>query len=397
MRSAPPAPASAAPLGTLSLERFMRRHWQRRPLLVRQALPSVGSTLSRPDLFALAGRDEVESRLVRRDDRHWTLAHGPFRPRDLPGRREPGWTLLVQGVDLHVPAVHALMQRFRFVPDARLDDCMVSYASDGGGVGPHVDSYDVFLLQLHGRRRWRVGRVDSPRLMPGVPLKLLRHFEPEDTWDLEPGDMLYVPPGWGHDGVALGECMTCSVGYRAPARQELGAELLQRWLEHLEPPTEPQLYRDPPGAATDRPGAIPPSLQRFAQRAVASLLADRAALQASVRIGLGEWLTEPKASTVFEAPSQPSAGSAEPVPGAGLELDRRTRLMYDDACLYVNGEALAMPRRDGPALRRLADERHLPEAAVRRLGASTRETLADWLARGWAHAVPPEPLPGGTR
>jgi 50S ribosomal protein L16 3-hydroxylase len=379
----------------LSLERFMRRHWQRRPLLVRQAVPSVGGALSRAGLVALAGRDDVDSRLVRRVDRHWTLAHGPFRPRDLPARREPGWTLLVQGVDLHVPAVHALMQQFRFLPDARLDDCMVSYATDGGGVGPHVDSYDVFLLQLHGRRRWRVGRVDSPRLVPGVPLKLLRHFEPEDTWDLEPGDMLYVPPGWGHDGVAVGECMTCSVGYRAPARQELGAELLQRWLEHLEPPAEPQLYRDPPGAATDRPGAIPPSLQRFAQQAVARLLADRAALQASVRIGLGEWLTEPKASTVFEPPPQPSAGPAVVVPDAGIALDRRTRLMYDEACLYVNGEALAMPRRDGPALRRLADERCLPAQAVRRLGRSSRETLADWLARGWAHSSPPAPPPPG--
>jgi 50S ribosomal protein L16 3-hydroxylase len=189
--------------------------------------------------------------------------------------------------------------------------------------------------------------------------------------------------------------MTCSVGYRAPSRQELGAELLQRWLEHLEPPPQPQLYRDPPGAATDRPGAIPATLQRFAQQAVTRLLADRETLRTSVRIGLGEWLTEPKASTVFEPPPASSASAAS-VPDSGIELDPRTRLMYDESCLYVNGEALAMPRRDGPALRRLADERCLSAAAVRRLGPSARETLADWLSRGWAHASPPVPPLGAT-
>jgi 50S ribosomal protein L16 3-hydroxylase len=361
----------------------MRRHWQRRPLLVRGAFAGPPARLDRRELLALAARDDVESRLVVRDGSQWRLAHGPFGARALPPRRQAGWTLLVQGVDLHVPAVHRLMQRFRFVPDARLDDCMVSYATDGGGVGPHVDSYDVFLLQLHGRRRWRVGPVTDPRRVDGVPLKILRRFEPQQVWDLDPGDLLYVPPGWGHDGLALGECMTCSVGYRAPARHELAVELLQRWLEHLEPPDEAAtaLYRDPPGAATRQPGAIPATLQRFAEQAVGALLRDRAALRESLALGLGEWLTEPKPSTVFEPPRGASADPA----AAGLRLDARTRLMYDARCLYINGEALELPRRDAASLRRLADVRALEAPALRRCAASTRETFQAWIEQGWAH------------
>ena len=134
----------------------------------------------------------------------------------------------MQGVDLHDDAAHRLLQRFRFVPDARLDDVMVSYASDGGGVGPHIDSYDVFLLQVAGRRRWRIGRVARPRLRDDVPLKMLAGFEAAEDWLLEPGDMLYLPPGWGHDGIAVGECLTASIGFRAPAAAGLAADALQR-------------------------------------------------------------------------------------------------------------------------------------------------------------------------
>ena len=154
------------------------------------------------------------------------MRHGPLPRRSLPPLRQAGWTLLVQGVDLFVDAAHQMLRPFRFVPDARLDDLMISYASDGGGVGPHVDAYDVFLLQLQGRRRWRIGRVRDASLVEGAPLKLLRRFEPSQEWLLEPGDMLYLPPAWGHDGVAVGECMTASIGFRAPRAGELAQALL---------------------------------------------------------------------------------------------------------------------------------------------------------------------------
>ena len=149
---------------------------------------------------------------------------GPFGG-SLPAVTRKAWTLLVQA-DLHVDAARALLDRFRFIPDARLDDLMISYATDGGGVGPHFDSYDVFLLQVEGRRRWRVGAQKDLSLQPDVPLKILENFEPSDEWVLEPGDMLYLPPHIAHDGVAEGECMTCSIGFRAPSAGELGAQFL---------------------------------------------------------------------------------------------------------------------------------------------------------------------------
>ena len=187
-------------LGALSPRRFMRRHWQKRPLLIRQALPGVRPPLDRGALFALAGSEDVESRLIVRQRDRWTLRSGPLPRRALPPVSQAGWTLLVQGLDLHVPAARDLLSMFRFVPEARLDDLMLSWASDGGGVGPHVDSYDVFLLQVQGRRRWRIAPPGDDTLRPDLPLKILAHFEPQQEWPLEPGDMLYPPPGWGHDG-----------------------------------------------------------------------------------------------------------------------------------------------------------------------------------------------------
>jgi len=206
-------------LGGLSPATFMRRYWQKKPLLIRQAIPGFSPLLDRAALFDLSGREEVESRLIVHSEKGWQLKHGPFGRRQLPALSRPRWTLLVQGVDLHVNAVHELMQRFRFVPDARLDDLMISWASDGGGVGPHFDSYDVFLLQAQGQRRWRIGRQKDLSLQPDVPLKILSNFEPEEEHVLNPGDMLYLPPKWAHDGVAVGgDCMTYSVGFRVPQR-----------------------------------------------------------------------------------------------------------------------------------------------------------------------------------
>jgi 50S ribosomal protein L16 3-hydroxylase len=215
-------------LAGLSPAQFMQRHWHKKPLLVRQAIPGFKPPVGRAALFELAAREEVESRFIQHLDGRWRLRHGPLARRSLPSLGTREWTVLVQGVDLHDEAVHALLQQFRFVPQARLDDLMISYASDGGGVGPHFDSYDVFLLQAHGRRRWRIGRQKDLSLQPDVPLKVLSHFEPEEEFVLEAGDMLYLPPKWAHDGIAEGECMTYSIGFRSPARDELAREMLLR-------------------------------------------------------------------------------------------------------------------------------------------------------------------------
>eukprot|EP01137_Pigoraptor_chileana_P028721 Opistho-2@12954 len=167
-------------LGGLTPEQFMRRHWQKKPLLVRQALPGITPPASRAELARMAASEDVESRLVSAFDGRWAMKQGPL-PK-LPPFSKAGWTLLVQGLDLHLPAAHELLSRFRFVPEARLDDLMISYATDGGGVGPHFDSYDVFLIQVHGKRRWRIGAQKNAELLDGVPLKIIANFEPEQEF-----------------------------------------------------------------------------------------------------------------------------------------------------------------------------------------------------------------------
>jgi 50S ribosomal protein L16 3-hydroxylase len=365
-----------AMLGGLSPAQFMRRYWQKKPLLIRNAFPGFTPFLSRQDLFAMAADGAVESRLIVHQAKGWTLKHGPLKRAALPPLKQPRWTLLVQGVDLHVNAAHELLQRFRFVPDARLDDLMISWATEGGGVGPHFDSYDVFLLQASGQRHWRIGRQKDLSLEPNVPLKILSHFEPEEEHTLNPGDMLYLPPRWAHDGVAVGsaECMTYSVGFRVPQRGGLAGELLQRMADDFE---DSSLYRDPAQPATQHPAAMPPALEGFALDALQRLLAERQSLACA----LGEVMTEPKPRVWFDEPDAPWA------PGA-IRLDRRTRMMYDDRHVFINGESLRAGGADARLMRNLADQRCLSAAQVQRAGADARALLQDWFEAGWLHLEP---------
>jgi 50S ribosomal protein L16 3-hydroxylase len=377
-------------IGELSVDQFMRRHWQRAPLLARGAFPAFAPPIDPAGLFDLASRDDVESRLIASSGDGRTLRHGPFDR--LPSRRRPGWTLLVQGVDLHDDAVHELMCRFRFVPDARVDDLMISFATDGGGVGPHVDQYDVFLLQGHGRRRWRIAPPGDASLVPDVPLKLLARFEPTQEWVLEPGDMLYLPPGWGHDGVAVGECTTLSIGFRAPSRQEFLSAFL--------------------GAAADAPGGADP---RYGDRGLRPAvrpgelpegLADRLRdwatgwrpAAADVDRFVGCFVTEPKPSVWFDAPASRTtpARFAGLAARGGLKLDRRTRMAWRGRWIFVNGEALEPGTAARRWLRRLADRRVLDAAECPRALAvpELAAILGGWHDAGWIRpVVPPAPRP----
>jgi 50S ribosomal protein L16 3-hydroxylase len=365
-------------LGGLAPREFMRRHWQKEPLVVRGAVPDAARVASRADVLGLAARDGVESRLVARDGERWSLQHGPLARRALPTAATPGRTVLVQGADLHLEAAHALLARFRFVPDARLDDLMLSWASDGGGVGPHVDSYDVFLLQVRGRRRWRIAPPRrAPRLRDDVPLKMLAAFAPRHEWLLEEGDMLYLPPGWGHDGVAEGETITASIGFRASGRRSLAVEVLQQLVDAADPDPDEPRYADPAQPATACPARIPPALSRYAAAAVASLLREEGARDRA----LGAALSEPKRGTWFE----PGAAG---VRGAGVRLDRRTRMLYDARHVYINGEACRAAGRDAALVRRLADRRSLGAAELAAMSRGARALVDEWLAAGWLHPAP---------
>ena len=359
-------------LGGLTPARFMRRHWQKKPLLVRGAVADARALLQRARLFELASQPGVESRLITQQGERWTMRQGPLPRRALPALHRPGWTVLVHGVDLHLAAAHELLRRFRFIPDARLDDVMVSYASDGGGVGAHIDSYDVFLLQLHGRRRWRIGRAADPELRPDVPLRILANFSAEAEWLLDAGDMLYLPPGWAHEGVAQGECITCSIGFRSPTRGALTEEILQRMLDDTELADADPHYRDPGQLATAEPGRIPAALHEFAAASLQRFVADRH----SVARALGEVLSEPKPGITFDARTAPQ-------PLAGVRLDPRSRMLYDDWHVHINGDAFRAGGRDARLMRRLADQRALAPREVAALSAEARDLLGLWLAAGW--------------
>jgi len=245
-------------LGGLTPDRFLRRHWQKKPLLIRAAEPAFRDPISPARLLALAARADVESRLVRErgGSRKWEVTDGPLPRRLTSGLGTSHWTVLVQNVDAHVPAVADLIERFDFLPRWRVDDVMVSLAAPRGSVGPHVDSYDVFLLQGRGRRLWRVAERFEEDYVRGLDLRVLRGFRAEKEWVLGPGDMLYVPPGVAHHGVALEECLTYSIGFRAPAHYDLVAGFLQRLVEGVD---RSRRYADPDLAPTRAPGEISPA------------------------------------------------------------------------------------------------------------------------------------------
>src|SRR5687768_12737187 len=323
-------------LGGLSPREFLRRHWQKRPLFVAGALPAFRGVIERRELAALAMRDDVESRIVERRGRRWITAHGPFSRRvSLKARNA---TLLVSGVNLHVPAADALLRRFSFIPQARLDDVMVSYAAPGGGVGPHVDSYDVFLLQGTGHRAWKVGKR---------------------VYRAGPGDLLYLPPGVEHDGVAVDACYTYSIGFRAPRGAELGAAFLD-WLHERGLPDA--VYRDPRLAPTARPARIPRAMLQFG----AKVLSRVRWTQGDVLDFMGRYLSAPKPHVVFRA-----AGTR----GRRVRLDPKTQLLYYGRRFFINGEALSV--RQPRLLRELADGR---EADRQRLAPLTG-LIAEWRDR----------------
>jgi len=253
----------SAPLGPFTTEQFLEEYWQKQPCLIRQAIPGFTPLIDGDDLAGLACEEMAESRIVKGtlDARDWTLTNGPFSESDFASLPDENWTLLVQDVEKHYAPLQSLMQQFSFIPQWRLDDLMISYAATGGSVGPHVDQYDVFLLQAEGKRRWQIARSFEPDLLEGCPLNVLKQFHPEQEWVLESGDLLYLPPNVAHHGVALEPGMTCSIGSRAPSTADL-LQGLGEWLAFSD--TEGGRYTDPDLQATARAGEInPEALQKL--------------------------------------------------------------------------------------------------------------------------------------
>lgn len=350
-------------LGGLTVKQFLAEYWQKKPLLIRQAVPGFQGLLPHADLLALARDEDVESRLVSRKGGKWQLQHGPQSKKALKVKGEP-WTVLVQGLNLWLDEADRLLRHFAFIPYARLDDLMVSYATDGGGVGPHFDDYDVFLLQGTGQRRWQIANQEDHTLEKNVPLKILKNFQPVHDWTLNPGDMLYLPPNWAHNGIAVGDgCTTYSIGFRSPSYTELGREFLYHLAEAID---LPGLYADPDLKPQTHPARIGPDMTAKVARALAAIRWTRQ----DIADFLGRYLSEPKPTVFFDPPEVPlsSAAFAKQIRQHGLRLHRKTLMLWTDSALYINGETLDCDETlDNPedlaALRRLADERCLPPCA----------------------------------
>ena len=336
-------------LGHLSPQLFMERYWHKCPLLVRQAIPAFAlskdadlpllSPISDKVLFGYACDGLSEARLV--EAQPWRLQHGPFRKKEIPTINQRDWTLLIQGIEARHPAAAHVLSWFRFIPDARLDDLMISIAGIGGGVGPHVDSYDVFLIQMEGRRRWKISGQADLGLRPDLPLKILARFKPEQEWVLEPGDLLYLPPNIAHEGVALDAgCQTWSVGFRSPSYRELIAEGLWRLAESLDSdPSLAAIYADPDQKACLDPARLPAQLEAEISQRIATLALDQVP---AFMNGITAYLSEPKPHAIFTPPDpvlSPRALLAS-LQQMALVPHPQTRLLIRGETVFCNGDAV---------------------------------------------------------
>ena len=361
-------------LGGISPEVFLAEYWQKKPLLVRQALPDFGGWLDRDRLSKLALCDDAESRLVRFVRGQCLLDHGPFEEEDLAGLPKKNWSLLVSGVNHFLPDGDALLHAFDFIPYARMDDLMVSFAPTGGGVGPHFDSYDVFLIQGLGRRRWEISAQDDLEVMDDAPLRILKRFAPTQSWELEPGDMLYLPPQYAHNGVALSDCMTWSVGFRVPTAEDMVGNFLNYMQDHLKPVGH---YSDPDLMRSPHPAEIPETMLDQVEGMLKAIHWDKTVVEDF----LGRHLSEPKAHIFFNPPEHPLKPTAfgKAVAKTGLRLDARSQLLFRGHRFFMNGERMECTRETCALLQTLADRRHLPPTTLTDL----LPLLHEWYVAGF--------------
>lgn len=367
-------------LGGMSVEKFLAEHWHKKPLLVRQALPNFGAWLDRDSLSELACQDNSEGRLVQFKRGRCELQYGPFEPEVLAALPKRNWSLLVSGINHLLPEADWLLHRFDFIPAARLDDLMVSFAPPGGGVGPHFDSYDVFLIQGQGRRRWEISTQEDLAVVEGAPLRILKEFRVDESWDLEPGDMLYLPPQLAHNGVALTDCMTWSIGFRAPKAEEIVGQFLTYLQDKLQ---IPGMYSDPDLKPVKHVAEIPSAMLAWAEKTV------RAAARwdkHDISDFLGRYLSEPKAHVYFDPPHRPKSLAAFTlaVQKKGVALDARSQLLFHGDTFFINGERLESSPALATLLRRLADNRYLmPGECTHEQGAEMLALLHIWYQIGY--------------
>ena len=351
-------------LNNLTPAQFLAEYWQKKPLLIRQAIPNFKGLMSPNDLAGLACEDDVQARIVKQKKDTWTVQNSPFDETDFTKLPAKDWTLLVQSINHYLPEATDLLAQFNFIPHARLDDLMVSYAPTGGGVGAHVDSYDVFLLQGSGKRNWKISTQTDLSLVEGAPLRILKHFESEQEWTLEAGDMLYLPPQIAHWGVSMSDdCMTYSIGFRAPKTQELMHEFLSYLQDNIDADglSVDFLYRDPDLSLQNHPAEISQDMITQVSATLQAMTWDNH----HIADFLGKYLTEPKPDVVFEAPRKISLASfCKQLSTKSVYLDLKSQMLFSNNQFYLNGEQLAVTAELTACMQDLADKRCVNTAAL---------------------------------
>lgn len=352
-------------MGGISAAEFLRDYWQKKPLLIRQAMPNFAGLINPQKLMELAEDETVQARLVTQKRNTWQLQHGPFNSNQFNPDKlgnstqfkrlsKSNWTILVQSVNHYFASGTELLKRFNFIPHVRLDDLMVSYATKGGGVGPHFDSYDVFLLQGQGHRCWQISAQKDRVLVAGAPLKILQNFKAEQEWILAPGDMLYLPPNYAHNGVAEDNCMTYSIGFRAPTYQEIAEQFLVTMQDNI---CLAGIYTDPDLRPQNHPAEISAQMLEQVEKIVEQIKWDKG----DIANFIGCYLSEPKSNVFFDPPLKPLSRPhfAQKALKKGLMLDLKSQMLCHDYTIFMNGIAHRVSKASYSVLRQLADAREL--------------------------------------
>ncbi len=370
-------------LNNLSPRQFLAEYWQKKPLLIRQAIPNFKGLLTPNELAGLACEENAQSRIVKLETNQWLVEHGPFNEAAFSSLPKTNWSLLVQSVNHHIPEANDLLSQFNFIPHVRLDDLMVSYAPTGGSVGAHVDAYDVFLLQGSGKRRWKINTQPDLTIKDNAPLAILKHFEAEQEWVLESGDMLYLPPNVAHHGIAEDDaCMTYSIGFRSPKAEEL----THAFLEYLQDTIKVTgLYEDPDLTPQKHPAEISESMVKKVETILSKTSWDTNA----VADFLGRYMSEPKPDVIFETQAPITVdGLSNLLLASVLQLNLQSRMLFIKDHFYINGEPLNVAPNIVNCMRKLADTRQLDASALNlQLRQQIAATLQDAYSAGYLQFI----------
>lgn len=343
-------------LGKTSVDTFLKKYWQKRPLLIRNAIENFQSPITEKDLFNIAQDEEAISRLIEYKQGLWQVKYGPFEKSDFPKKKNAPWTVLVQNINHHFSFANSFLNLFKFIPYARLDDLMVSYATKNGSVGPHFDSYDVFLFQASGEREWKISDQKEFSLDRKSAIKIITNFRSKNSWVLKPGDMLYLPPNIGHWGISQSDdCLTYSIGFRAPSTFEIQSKFLDFIQDSLNT-NKNYLYKDPNLNLQKDPAEINANMTKKIQQTVNQLRWNKNLINTFI----GQLLTEPVETAIFQRPKPISLEIFKKnLSKKILELNPKTRMLFIKNNFYINGELIEVDKRYAAYLRQLANNKKI--------------------------------------